>query len=144
STFARSTAARTTWPPIVAPWVMLSAPRQLFASPVRAVETITASTMVAPREARGLAVVHGPAAECREAVAGEIDDIDVGGARRDALVEDLEALRVEGAQAARDDFLLGDLARRDAHFLANGSDHLVDHRVGDRVALAGLVALPAR
>ena len=31
------------WPPIVAPWVMLKAPRQLLQSGVRAVETMTAS-----------------------------------------------------------------------------------------------------
>ncbi len=43
STFARSSAALTTCPPSVAPWLMLKAPRQLFASGVRAVETITAS-----------------------------------------------------------------------------------------------------
>ena len=41
---ARSRAA-TTWPPIVAPCVMLNAPRQLLASPVRAVDTMTASVM---------------------------------------------------------------------------------------------------
>ena len=49
SIFARSTAARTTWAPTVAPWVMLSAPRQDFARPVRAVETIAASVMTRSR-----------------------------------------------------------------------------------------------
>src|SRR6516164_11463432 len=43
STPARLMACCSTWPPIVAPWVMLSAPRQLLQSGVRAVETITAS-----------------------------------------------------------------------------------------------------
>src|SRR6478752_8256943 len=55
STFARSTAARTTWPPRVAPCVMLKAPRQLFASPVRAVETMTASVIAVLRSVEGLA-----------------------------------------------------------------------------------------
>ena len=45
ASFARAMACATAWPPIVAPCVMLNAPRQLFASPVRAVETITASVM---------------------------------------------------------------------------------------------------
>src|SRR5262245_36944979 len=45
STLARSRAACTTWPPIFAPCVWLSAPRQLLQSGVRAVETITASVM---------------------------------------------------------------------------------------------------
>src|SRR6185312_14587952 len=41
---ARCIAASTTWPPSVAPCVRLNAPRQDFASAVRAVETMTAST----------------------------------------------------------------------------------------------------
>src|SRR5918993_5006475 len=45
STLARSSAACTTWPPIFAPCVRLSEPRQLLHSGVRAVETITASVM---------------------------------------------------------------------------------------------------
>src|SRR5207237_7433749 len=45
STLARSSAACTTCPPIFAPCVMLSAPRQLLQSGVRAVETMTASVM---------------------------------------------------------------------------------------------------
>src|SRR5512134_2148063 len=48
STRARSSAACTTCPPIFAPCVMLSAPRQLLHSGVRAVETITASVMARP------------------------------------------------------------------------------------------------
>src|SRR5580765_4540888 len=48
ASFARSTAAFTAWPPIVAPCVMLSAPRQLLQSGVRAVETITASVIEFP------------------------------------------------------------------------------------------------
>src|SRR5919201_3273919 len=48
STLARSSAACTTWPPIFAPCVMLSAPFQLLQSGVRAVETITASVIEPP------------------------------------------------------------------------------------------------
>src|SRR3954462_12252999 len=43
---ARCTACLTTWPPSVAPCVMLNAPFQLLASGVRAVETMTALVMV--------------------------------------------------------------------------------------------------
>src|SRR5678815_2882528 len=118
---ARSTAARTAWAPSVAPWVMLRAPRQDFARPVRAVETMTASVMGVSRAIERLALVgetgeqrsrdpreflhpahhveeadrvrveHGPAAEGREAVAREVDEVHVGRALRDALVEDLRA-----------------------------------------------------
>ena len=42
---ARAIACRSAWPPIVAPWVMLNAPRQLLHNGVRAVETMTASGM---------------------------------------------------------------------------------------------------
>src|SRR5262249_44967711 len=45
SSWARRMAWQRAWPPIVAPWVMLNAPRQLLQSGVRAVETITASGM---------------------------------------------------------------------------------------------------
>src|SRR6185436_1685534 len=45
SSLARSSACLTTWPPMVAPWVMLRAPRQDLHSGVRAVETITASVI---------------------------------------------------------------------------------------------------
>src|SRR5213075_2435604 len=48
STLARSSAACTTWPPIFAPWVMLSAPFQLLQRGVLAVETITASSIEFP------------------------------------------------------------------------------------------------
>src|SRR5687767_6668125 len=48
STLARSRAACTTCPPIFAPCVWLSAPRQLLHSGVLAVETITASTIEFP------------------------------------------------------------------------------------------------
>src|SRR5688572_11956914 len=48
STFARSSAACTTWPPIFAPWVLLSAPRQLLHRGVLAVETMTASAIEFP------------------------------------------------------------------------------------------------
>src|SRR5688572_11830365 len=48
STFARSSAACTTCPPIFAPCVRLSAPRQLLQSGVLAVETMTASTIEFP------------------------------------------------------------------------------------------------
>src|SRR5262245_12210538 len=48
STLARSRAACTTWPPIFAPCVWLSAPRQLLHSGVLAVETITASFIEFP------------------------------------------------------------------------------------------------
>src|SRR5688572_25788963 len=112
STLARSSAACTTCPPIFAPCVWLSAPRQLLHSGVRAVETMTASldelfiefpsflgeldeerrrlpliSLIALLkrlngsqdlvEADGVRIEHRPAAVRREAIAGEVDHVDV-------------------------------------------------------------------
>src|SRR5678810_500136 len=123
STLARSSAACTTWPPILAPWVLLRAPFQLLHRGVRAVETITASFIEPPsflgefdEQGRGLplrplvallelldggehagqadrvGIEHRPAAVGREAVAGQVHHVDVGGAQRDAFLEDVRAL----------------------------------------------------
>src|SRR2546427_3577996 len=56
-------------------------------------------------------VEHRPAAVRRKAVAGEIDHVDVGGAQRDAFLEDVRAFVGERIHAALDDFLVRDLAR---------------------------------
>src|SRR5258705_10369710 len=111
STFARSSAACTAWPPILAPWVWLSEPRQLLHRGVLAAATIIASVIEFPsflgefheqrgglpdfahvalleffnrsehlRQAGGVGVEHRPAAVRREAVAGEVDHVDIGGA----------------------------------------------------------------
>src|SRR6185369_12549578 len=171
---ARSTAARTAWAPRVAPWVMLSAPRQDLARPVRAVETMTASVMGVSRaverpalfgetgqerrrspaqplhrahdvvEADRVRVEHGPAAEGREAVAREVDEVHVGGALRDAFLEDLRALVHQGEDAAGDDLVAGNGARPDPPLAPVGHDHLVHRGIGDGIAAPRLVAVPAR
>src|SRR4029079_17127137 len=53
----------------------------------------------------GLGVLHRAGAPCGKAVAGEVDHVDVGGARGDSLGEDLRALGCERARAATDDLL---------------------------------------
>src|SRR5262245_31802946 len=141
STFARSSAACTTCPPIFAPCVMLSAPRQLLVSGVLAVETMTASAIEFPSffgefdekrrrfprraliallealdrfqdfiEADRICIEHRPAAKRREAVAGEIDHVDVGGAQRDALVEDVGAFVDQRVDEALHDLFIGHLS----------------------------------
>src|SRR5689334_24059131 len=174
STLARSSAACTTWPPILAPCVMLSAPRQLLQRGVRAVETITASSIEPPAflgefdeqrrglphralvsllelfdrgqhlvQAHGVGVEHRPAAVGREAVAGEVDHVDVGGAQRDTFLEDLRALVHERVDKALDDLVVGDLARLDPIGFPVVGDELVDLRVRDGFAVAGFVQVPA-
>src|SRR5512142_961335 len=177
SSFARAIACATTWPPSVAPWVMLSAPRHDLASPVRAAETMTASRIErfsfgseaceqrcrrperrigvgigcdplhAARdvvEAEHVGIEHGAAAMERKAVAREIDDVDVRCARRDALLQDARAFVHERQHAALDDLVVGELARRDADVLPMPRDQRIDGRIGQRIAPARLVAIPAR
>ena len=64
-------------------------------------------------------IQHGAAAVDREAVAGDVDHVDVAGAGGDALLEDARAFVDQRVHAALDDFLVADLARRDAQ-LAGG------------------------
>src|SRR5258708_5654641 len=174
STFARSSAACTACPPIFAPWVMLSEPRQLLHSGVLAVETITASVIEFPSFLRqfheqrrrlphgalvaflkrlnriqdllqpdGIRVKHRPAAVGREAVAGEVHHVDVGGPQRDAFLEDLGAFVDEGVDEPLHDFLVGDAAGFQAVFASIGRNKFFNFRIRDGLPVAGLVAVPA-
>ncbi len=71
---------------------------------------------------------HRAAAVERPAVAVQPDHIDVGGACRDALLEDLRALVDHRVEAALEDLLVADRAPRDA--LARGE--IVDQLLGER------------
>src|SRR5947209_20572929 len=84
-------------------------------------------------ETDGVRVEHRSAAERREAVAGQVDDVDVGGALRDPLLEDLRAFVDEREHAALDDLLGRDLARLDPRSLAVRGDQLFDRLVCDGV-----------
>src|SRR5581483_5924007 len=96
-----------------------------------------------PVQPDGVRVEHRPAAIQREPVAREIHHVDVRRAQRDAFFEYARALIDQRVDAALDDFLVADLARRHALLLAEVDDQLLDRRIGNRVALAGLVAIPA-
>src|SRR5690349_629088 len=56
-------------------------------------------------QADRVGVEHRPAAIAREAVAREVDDVDVGGAQRVAFFQDLRALVHERVDLALDDLL---------------------------------------
>src|SRR5436190_2290188 len=88
-------------------------------------------------------IVHRPAAEEREAVAGEVDHVDVARAHRDAFVDDLGALVDERVDQTLDDLLVADLPRRDAEPGTVLLDHVGDDLARDRVALARHVVVPA-
>jgi hypothetical protein len=153
---------------------MLSAPRQDFASPVRAVETTTPARKttilgceplqerrglpcVGPiafgkaahrsydvRKTHGVGIEHRAAAEIRKAVACDVHDVDVGGARRNALLENAGALVDQRIEGTLDDLLIAHLAALQAEALG-----LLQHDLGDRLgrnggALARLVVIPSR
>src|SRR5258707_138403 len=89
-------------------------------------------------------VVHGAAAPDGEAIAGQVDHVDIARLAGDAVFQDVGAFVDQGEDQALDDFLIGDLARGDAQLLAVGLDHLVDQLGRDGIALARLVVVPAR
>src|SRR5690606_33624938 len=94
-------------------------------------------------QANPVGIEHRPAAEHREAVAGEVDHVDVGSPQGDAFLEDARALIDQGVDAALDDFLIGNLARGDAQLLAHFVDHAIDFRIRNGVAATRLVAVEA-
>src|SRR5690606_3047618 len=86
---------------------------------------------------------HRAAAPRREAVAGEVDDVDVRRARRDAFVEDARAFVDERVDQALDDLLVADLPPRHAAVARMLLDHRVDFGRRMRGAVAGPVVAPA-
>mmetsp|Transcript_3296 Transcript_3296/g.9882 ORF Transcript_3296/g.9882 Transcript_3296/m.9882 type:complete len:237 (+) Transcript_3296:105-815(+) len=93
-----------------------------------------------------LGVEHGAALGRGEAVAEDVDDVDVGRPRGEALVQDLEALVDQREEEALEDLLLAHGAGRDALGLADllhlgddlGVDHLVAAAVDEDAAAGGL------
>src|ERR1019366_3631453 len=162
---ARSMAWRNTWPVKVTGWVMLSEPRQDFASPVRAVETTTASVMVDylklaklrfsranlfksgagaqdVRQSDGVGVVKRAAPEIRKSIAREVHHVDVRGAQRDAFLQNARTFVDQRIQRPLDDFLVTDLAAlpQTGRFFQND----LRHELGwIRAAVARFVIVPA-
>src|SRR5207245_6403917 len=79
-----------------------------------------------------------------EPTPGQVDHVDVRRAQRDPFLQDARALVDQGIDAALDDLPVGDLATLDAELLAVPDDQLLDGWVGDGVALARLIPVPAR
>mmetsp|Transcript_130660 Transcript_130660/g.419028 ORF Transcript_130660/g.419028 Transcript_130660/m.419028 type:complete len:342 (+) Transcript_130660:390-1415(+) len=88
---------------------------------------------------------HGTALRRREAVAEDVDDVDIRGALGEALLQDSEALVDEGEEQALDDLLIGDLASLVALGLTDlrdlrddlGVHHLVAALVDEDAAACG-------
>src|SRR5256885_5809669 len=86
---------------------------------------------------------HQPAAITREAKAVEPHDIDIAGAERLALIEDLARLIDRREQQPLQDLLVGEIVLRDTQLGDGLLDDARDLRVGMRRAVARLVAIPA-
>ncbi len=95
-------------------------------------------------EPRRIRPMHRPAAPGRKSVAVNPHEIDVAGPERHAILEHPRAFVDEWIEAARNDLFRADLAARDAGGLGCVGNHLVDDRVGDGRAAAGLVSIVAR
>src|SRR5688572_2482272 len=88
-------------------------------------------------------VPHRPATMGGEAVAVDVDDVDVAGAQGDPLLEEARALVHERVDGAVHDLVGGDVAWPEAR-LAHPRGHDLLHRgIGERDTPAGLVAIPA-
>src|SRR6185295_18938938 len=103
-----------------------------------------ADVVVHRRRPHRVRIEHGAAPMNREAVAIDVDDVDVRGAEREALLEDPRPLVDEGVDAALEDFLVGDGAALDSPLLRGLGDERLDLGIGLRRAAALLVAIPAR
>src|SRR2546425_2360178 len=87
------------------------------------------------RQADRVGPEHRAAAVDRPAVAVHPDDVDVAGARRHLLLEDLGALVHHRIEQALEDLIVGDRPARDAHLGGDVHDDLLDVGIGRRAPL---------
>src|SRR5207249_5404154 len=95
-------------------------------------------------QAHRIGIEHRAAAPSWETVAVHVDQVDVGGALRDALLEDLGAFVHQRVDRALHDLLVGDGAPLDAGFARAFDNQVVDDRVRNGRAAARLIAVEAR
>src|SRR5690606_1049025 len=85
----------------------------------------------------------GPALMCRDAVAVDIDDVDIAGTLGNALFQDLGAFVDQRVHGALDDVFIGQRAALRALFLRGGFQNGRQLRVGQRGARTLLVDVEA-
>jgi hypothetical protein len=96
------------------------------------------------RNADRIGPAQRSAAPHGKTVAVDPDDVDVARPGGDPLVELLRRLVHQRIQTALEDLVVGHRAPRDAVFARDALGDLVDRRIRDRRAIAGLVAVVAR
>src|SRR6267142_435387 len=94
-------------------------------------------------QADGVGIEHRATAIAREAVTVDVDDVDVGCPQCNALFQDFCALVDQRVDAALEDLLVGDRAALDPRFLRGFEDQCLDRGIGNRRAIAWLIAVPA-
>ena len=87
--------------------------------------------------------MHGPAAKHGEAIAAEIDHIEVRGACRNPFFQQTRALVDQRQHATRNDFLIAERTRAHAQLAAVRFDQGRHLGIGNRVTPARFVAIPA-
>src|SRR5690606_10110570 len=92
-------------------------------------------------QADAVGIEHRPTAPSGEAIAVQVDEVDIAGALGDALFEDLCALVDQRVDGAFDDVPLFQLATLDALLARGGGKHRRQLGVFQRRAVARLVAV---
>ena len=94
-------------------------------------------------EADAVGVKHGAAQIGREAIAIDVDDINIAGVLGNAFFENLGPLVHQGVHQALDDFLTADGTPFDTPFFGVLNDQFLDNRVGPGRTITRLVSVIA-
>src|SRR5438105_1893156 len=96
------------------------------------------------RETDRICVEHGPATQNGEAVTIQVNEVDVGSALCDSLLQDLRPLIHQRIHEALDDFAIADVAPGDPGFGGVAHNHCIDLGVRSGGSIARAVVIPAR
>src|SRR6185295_1027050 len=91
-----------------------------------------------------IGVEHRPPAIARKTITVDINNIDITGSQCNAFLQDFRAFIDEGENAAFKNFLVGNLLSLDTGLTGSFDDQFFDNWIGNRIAIAGLVAIPSR
>src|SRR3954466_2926776 len=95
-------------------------------------------------QSNSIRVEHRATAITRKTITIDIHNIDITGPQRDAFLQDFRAFIDQGENAALKNLLIGDWTSFDTGLLGCFDDQFLDNRIGNRIAVAGLVPKPAR
>src|SRR5215469_5341838 len=112
------------------------APQQRSGCPELSVSTVEmADAFKHVLQPHSVRIPHGTAAIRGEAVAIDVDDVDIDRAQGEALLKDVRAFIHQRIHAAIDDLLLGNVALRDIRFRSPIANHAPYFRIGNGAAI---------